>query len=62
MTTETKNFYSASEAANLCGVSLASVSRWVHAGELKAYKIGRRVLIKSEDLEDFLSKHIIAVK
>ena len=41
------------EAADLLRLHRSTVSRYILSGELKAYRIGRRVLIKEEDLWSF---------
>ncbi|WP_204806741.1 helix-turn-helix domain-containing protein [Mycobacterium riyadhense] len=39
------------EVAENMGVSVLTVSRWIAAGDLPAYKIGRNVRIRVADVE-----------
>jgi excisionase family DNA binding protein len=48
------------EAAQILKIHRSTVSRYVLSGELKAYRIGRRVLIKEEDLWTFIENRIVS--
>ena len=50
----TKDFYSAPEVAELTGVKLRTVYRWIDEGRLKAIKITQWRITK-EALEEFLN-------
>jgi len=46
------------EVAALCGVSLVSVRRAVWRGELRAVRLGRRVLVRPLDLNEFVAARL----
>lgn len=46
-----KDFYTIREAARLIQVSEATVWRWAEAERLPAYRVGRRIRIRKEDLQ-----------
>lgn len=46
--------YSVGEAANLLGISSSKLYRCVRAGELRASRVGRRIVIPAPALEKFL--------
>jgi excisionase family DNA binding protein len=48
--------YSPQEVATATSLSLRRVMRAIAAGELKSTKIGRRRIIRADDLESFLRK------
>lgn len=49
-----------SQASKLCGVSLKTVTNWIEAGHIKAYKtVGGHRRIRKEDLYNFMAEHKI---
>jgi len=44
------------EAAAMLGVSDETVDRLIRRGELSAYRIGRRVLVKRESVSAYLAR------
>jgi excisionase family DNA binding protein len=46
--------YGVDEAAQALGVSFTQVRGWIREGKLRALRVGRRVLIRREVLEEFL--------
>jgi len=48
-----KLWFSVDEAAALLGVSLRELHRMIDSGRLRAYKIGRVVRIRRQDIEGF---------
>lgn len=54
VTTEQKIAYSVEEAAEQTTLSKSHIRNEIRDGNLKARKIGRRVLILKEDLQDYL--------
>ena len=48
-------FYESQEMADLIGVDVQSVRRWVRLGKLKAVKIGRNFLINEQDVKKMLA-------
>lgn len=49
-------FYTIEEIAQLLKVSYLTVFRWVKAGKLSAYKVGKQYRIDVQDLNKFLEK------
>ena len=49
-------FYTIEEIAELLKVSYLTVFRWIQAGKLSAYKVGKRYRIEVKDLNNFLEK------
>ena len=47
------------EAADVSRLGSSTIRLYIHKRELKAYKAGRRVIIKRIDLEGFLETHPI---
>lgn len=53
-------FYTLEEIAKMLKVSYLTVYRWVRAGKLLSFKVGKQYRIKNKDLESFIiSKKII---
>jgi len=42
------------EGANIIGVSPYTLRRWINQKRLPFYKLGRRVLLSRDDLEQFI--------
>lgn len=51
-----KTYYTLQEVADRLKVSYRTVFRWVHAGELSAYKLGQEWRVGEADLEEFLKE------
>lgn len=51
-----QDFYRAEELAEKLGVNIMTIYRYIKAGKLKAYKIGKEFRVKKEDFDDFLKK------
>jgi putative molybdopterin biosynthesis protein len=51
-----EKFYTIDEIALLLKVSYLTVFRWVQAGKLPAYKVGKRYRIEITDLNNFLEQ------
>ncbi len=49
-----ETYYTIQDVADRLKVSYRTVFRWVHAGELAAYKLGQEWRISEEDLKAFL--------
>ncbi len=49
-----KEFYRVDDVANKLDVHIMTIYRYIKAGKLPAYKIGKEFRIKHSDLEDFL--------
>lgn len=49
-------FYTIDEIAELLKISYLTVFRWVKAGKLSAYKVGKQYRIDVQDLNNFLEK------
>ena len=50
-------FYSAKDVAEMLGVSMRSVRRWIERGELVVHRLGSAVRISDADLKTFLAVH-----
>ena len=51
-----KAFYKAEDLAGLLEVNIMTIYRYIKAGRLKAYKIGREFRIDKVDFQNFLNK------
>jgi len=51
-----KNFYTAKDLADVLGVNIMTIYRYIKAGKLTAYKTGKEFRIKKEDFDKFLDK------
>jgi excisionase family DNA binding protein len=56
--TEDKLCFSISDAAHASGLSRARLYEIIAAGELPFAKIGKRTLIRAEDLRQFIDRHL----
>jgi excisionase family DNA binding protein len=55
-TIKEKPFYKAEELAKLLEVNIMTIYRYIKAGRLKAYKLGREFRIEKGDFNSFLKK------
>jgi len=53
---EPREFYMAQELANKLQVNVMTIYRYIKAGKLKAYKIGKEFRIDKKEFETFLKK------
>lgn len=51
-----KNFYKAEDLAKLLQVNIMTIYRYIKAGRLKAYKIGREFRIDKTEFKAFLNR------
>lgn len=51
-----KPFYKAEELAELLEVNIMTIYRYIKAGRLKAYKLGREFRIEKNEFDTFLKK------
>jgi excisionase family DNA binding protein len=51
-----KHFYTAQELADLLGYNIMTIYRYIKAGKLKAYKVGKEFRILKKEFDDFLNK------
>jgi len=49
-----KEFYKAEELADILQVNVMTIYRYIKAGKLRAYKIGKEYRIDKKTFEDFL--------
>ena len=56
-----KPYVSAKEAGKLSGLGESTIRLYIRKRELKAHKVGSRVIIKKTDLEGFLESHPIEI-
>jgi putative molybdopterin biosynthesis protein len=50
------NFLTAQEAAGILKVNIMTIYRYIKAGKLKAYKLGKDFRIKEKDFNKFIDK------
>lgn len=54
--TENRDYYTIPEAARILDVSVATVSRWIAAGRLEAYRVGPRTIrIRKDQLQSLIT-------
>ncbi len=51
-----KEFYRAEDLADKLDVNIMTIYRYIKAGKLKAYKIGKEYRIDKQEFETFLNK------
>ena len=51
-----KDFYTAEELANMLSLNVMTIYRYIKAGRLRAYKIGKEFRIDGEEFNKFLDK------
>ena len=51
-----KDFYTAKELAEMLSLNVMTIYRYIDAGKLKAYKIGKEFRIEKAEFERFLKK------
>jgi putative resolvase len=59
MTKNNMQFYTAKELADMFGYNIMTIYRYIKAGKLKAYKIGKEFRINKQFLKIFLNKNKI---
>ena len=52
----TKNYYSAKELAEELSLNVMTIYRYISAGKLKAYKIGKEFRIEKADFKKFMGQ------
>lgn len=53
---EQKEFYTAQELADRLRVNIMTIYRYIDAGKLKAYKLGKEFRIDRKEFHNFLKK------
>lgn len=51
-----KSFYKAEDLAELLDVNIMTIYRYIKAGRLEAYKLGREFRIEKKEFDTFLKK------
>ena len=51
-----KDFYTARDLADKLGVNIMTIYRYIKAGKLRAYKIGKEFRLDKEEFQSFLNK------
>ena len=51
-----KEFYTAKDLADKLGVNIMTIYRYIKAGKLKAYKLGKEFRIDKREFDNFLNK------
>lgn len=54
---QTKEFYTAQELAEKLRVNIMTIYRYIKAGKLKAYKLGKEFRIEKKEFERLLDKN-----
>lgn len=62
LTMQDKEFMTVEDVSKLLKVSRMTVYRWIKAGKLTGYKVGRSYLFKKEDINDFVEKNKVQNK
>ena len=57
MTTENKKFFTVPEAAELLCISKSKMWKVVRSNEITVMKIGHRVIITNDDIQEFVDKN-----
>src|SRR5262245_39435462 len=57
---DSKSFLTVKQAAETSGLGASTIRLAIRRRQLRAQKVGRRVLVKRSDLEDFLEANPIA--
>lgn len=52
-----REFYTAQELADKLEVNIMTIYRYIEAGKLKAYKLGKEFRIDTKEFENFLKNH-----
>jgi len=50
----TEEYYSIEEVSKIFKVAYLTVYRWIQAGKLVAYKVGKQYRIRKSDLDSFV--------
>lgn len=56
--TNDRRGYSPKEIASQVGVSVSFVRKEIRSGRLRACKLGRRVVVLNQDLDEYLHGHL----
>ena len=56
ITMKNKPFYKAEDLAELLEVNIMTIYRYIKAGRLKAYKLGREFRIEKKEFNNFLER------
>lgn len=56
MGTTDKKYYTAKELAEMLGLNVMTIYRYINAGKLKAYKIGKEYRIDKSEFDRFMQK------
>lgn len=56
-----ETYYSTKRVAKILDVKTITIRRWIQAGKLIAYKIGKELRIKKSDLDKFLEENKVKI-
>ena len=56
------NLLSLEESAKELKISIHTIRAWTYQKRIPIVKLGRRVLVKREDLEEFVNKNVVDAK
>jgi excisionase family DNA binding protein len=52
----TQEFYTAKEISEKLKLNVMTIYRYINAGKLKAYKIGKEFRVEKQEFEEFLNR------
>jgi excisionase family DNA binding protein len=52
----TQEFYTAKEISDKLKLNVMTIYRYINAGKLKAYKIGKEFRVEKQEFEEFLNR------
>lgn len=53
---EDERYYTIDEVADMLKVVYMTVYRWIKQGKLKAFRVGKKYMIKKSDIENLIEK------
>jgi excisionase family DNA binding protein len=56
------NLLSLEEASSELKISIHTIRAWTYQKKFPIVKLGRRVLVRREDLEEFVNKSVVAMR
>jgi len=54
---EEKEFYTSEELAKMLKYNVMTIYRYIKAGKIKAYKVGKEFRVRKIDFDGFLEQH-----
>jgi len=57
-----KRLFDLQEASRALGVSMHSIRKWVRKGQIPHVRLGIKIFLREEDLEDLIKKNLVQSK